>query len=373
MSQTPPPTKLLIVASSLWIGGAETVINHLSRAIDRRQFKVTVCYLKQLGHVGQEMVAAGVDVVGISDSAEQKVDYFTFRKLLRIVRSRQIDVVHTHTTHGLVDAALCKLLVPRLKLVHTFHFGNYPHTRPRIIWMERIFCRLADRLFSVGEVQRQQIRAVHHLPDGRIRTTWNGVTIPSGTGDPTFRGRIRAEGKLLVGTIATLIEQKGLRHLMTVARKIRDAGHDVKFVIVGEGHLRGELEGMRHQLGLDDTVELTGWLTNAAELALPTFDVFFQPSQWEAMSVVILEAMAAGKPVVATRVGENPHVIDDGVNGLLVEAGDVDAMAGALGRVLGDPELRQQLGCAARRKVQEHFTVEHMARAYEREYLDVLQ
>jgi len=363
---------VLLVASSLWIGGAETVIRHLAQTIDRERFNVTVCYLKQLGHIGQEIVAAGVDVVGVSDSPEPQVDYFTSRKLLKVIRAKRIDVVHTHTTHGLVDAAICRLLVRGLRVVHTFHFGNYPHTRPRIIWMERISCRMADRLFSVGEVQRGQVRRVHRLPNRRISTIWNGVTFPPATGDPDFRRRVGAEGTLLVGTVATLIDQKGLSDLLRVAKRVRDAGRNAKFVIVGEGRLRKELEALRHELGLDDVVALTGWVTSAADTALPAFDVFFQPSLWEAMSVVILEAMAAGKPVVATRVGENPHVIDQGVDGLLVTPGDVEGMAAALLRVLDDARLRQQLGDAARQKVEAHFTVAHMTRAYEHAYLDVL-
>jgi len=216
------------------------------------------------------------------------------------------------------------------------------------------------------------VRRVHHLRDTRVSTVWNGVTFPSGTGAPEFRRQVGAEGRLLVGTIATLIDQKGLPDLMRVAARVRDAGRDVKFVIVGEGRLRSELEALRHRLHLDDVVALTGWVTSAADVALPSFDVFFQPSRWEAMSVVVLEAMAAGKAVVATRVGENPQVIDDGTNGLLVSPGDVEGMAHALLRLLDDAGLRRRLGEAARQKVKERFTVAHMTRAYERAYLDVL-
>lgn len=370
---TDRPIQLMILASSLWIGGAETVIRHLALTIDRRRFRVTVCHLKQRGHIGNELVAAGVNVVGILDEPQAKVDYFTFRKLLKVVRARDIDVIHTHTAHGLVDACLCKLFRPRLRVVHTFHFGNYPHTQPRIIWMERIFSRVADRIFAVGDIQREQLKRVFGFRDTSIRTIWNGVAPPGASGDPGFRDRAGARQRLLIGTIATFIEQKGLPDLLRVARKVRDRGHDVAFAVVGEGHLRSQLEAQRRELGLDDTVTLTGWMTNAADLALPTFDVFFQPSLWEAMSVVILEAMAAGKAIVATKVGENTRVLDDGVDGLLVTPGDVDGMAQALCRLIDDPSLRQRLGAAAQRKVEERFSVAHMTEAYERVYEDVLQ
>jgi glycosyltransferase involved in cell wall biosynthesis len=363
---------VLIVASSLWIGGAETVIRYLAQVIDRKRFNVTVCYLRQRGPIGDELACSGIDIVGISDSPQPKVDYFTFVKLLKVIWARRIDVVHTHTTHGLVDATLCKLLIPRLKVVHTFHFGNYPHTRTRIMWMERLFSRIADRLFSVGEAQRRQIQAVYRLPDRRISTIWNGVALPSDCGVTAFRSKVGAEDRVLIGTIATLIQQKGLSDLLEVAKRIRDSGRKTLFVVVGDGHLRPELEAKRRRLGLDDDVVFTGWVTNAAARALPAFDILFQPSLWEAMSVVVLEAMGAGTPVVATRVGENPKVIEHGVDGLLVQPKDIDGMAAALTHLMDDADLRLRLGRAARAKVEQRFTVAHMTRAYEQAYLDAL-
>lgn len=362
---------VMIVASHLWIGGAESVMQHLAESIDRRRFNVTVCCLKQRGTIGDELARKGIDIVSLSNDG--KADYFTFLKLLKLLREKHIDIVHTHTTHGLFDSSLCSLLMPRLKVIHTFHFGNYPHTRPRIMWMERLCSGVADRLYAVGEVQRKQIQAVYNLGDDRIGTIYNGVAIQPGSGELGFRQAVGAEHCVLVGTIATLIPQKGLTFLLDVAKVVRDSGRKVVFVIVGEGQLRGELEAKRDQLGLQGTVILTGWVKNAAEVALPAFDIFCQPSLWEAMSMVILEAMAAGKPIVATRVGENGHVIDDGVDGRLVQSKDVEGMAEALGRLIDDPALRVRLGEAARAKVARRFTIDHMTRAYESAYLDLMR
>ncbi|HSN04214.1 MAG TPA: glycosyltransferase [Nitrospira sp.] len=199
------------------------------------------------------------------------------------------------------------------------------------------------------------------------------MRIRSGAGDPSFRRKLGAENCVLIGTIATLIQQKGLSDLLDVAKVIRDSGRKAVFVIVGEGHLRAELEAKQRELGLEGTVVLTGWVTNAADVALPTFDIFFQPSLWEAMSMVILEAMAAGKPIVATRVGENGQVIEDGVDGLLVQPRNVGEMAAALGRLIDDAALRVRLGEAARLKVEQRFTVEHMTNAYEAVYSELLR
>ena len=130
------------------------------------------------------------------------------------------------------------------------------------------------------------------------------------------------------------------------------------------------LEQRRRELGLEDTVVITGWIPNAAAQALPAFDVFFQPSRWEAMSIAILEAMANGKSIVATRVGDNPHVLEDGVSGLLVDPGDIAGMVDALARV-GDRERRLRLGQAARARFEQRFTLDHMIRGYENVYREL--
>ena len=174
---------------------------------------------------------------------------------------------------------------------------------------------------------------------------------------------------MLIGTIATMIPQKGLSDLLRVADRLRKIDHRVLFVIVGEGALRPELEALRDELGVADSVVLTGWIKNASKVALPEFDVFFQPSLWEAMSIAVLEAMAAGRAIVATSVGENRHIIEHESDGLLAEPGDLDGMTAALARVIGDAGLRRRLGDAAARKAEEQFTVDRMARAYEELYL----
>lgn len=240
--------------------------------------------------------------------------------------------------------------------------------------MERVSSRLADRLVAVGGAQREQIKSAFRLRDDAVDLVLNGVRVPApGAGAAEFRGQVAAHDKILIGTIATLIEQKGLRDLLSVARRVRDASDAVRFVVVGDGHLRTELERRRGELGLDDTVVFYGWLRDAASLALPAFDVYFQPSLWEAMSISILEAMAARKAIVATRVGETPQVIEHGTQGLLFGPGDIDGMAGAITTLATDAGLRRSLGDGAAQRFAARFTVDHMTRDYERIYLDVLR
>ena len=364
---------LLLVSSGLGFGGAETIVRDLAQTIDRRRFNVSVCSIKELGPVGEELARSGVDITALADWYDSKVDYFTFRKLRRLIREKRIDIVHSHTTDGLIDSACLQ--------THHAGFESGPYvslwqlpSRPAEDPMDG--ADLLTHAGSTGSGRRRSARtdqSVYHFSDRRMATVRNGVRQERNAGDAGFRSRIGAEDCLLVGTVATLIEQKGLRDLLAVARKVRDQGRRVRFVIVGDGHLRPELERLRSEYGLDDVVVLAGWVMDAATVAVPTFDVYFQPSLWEAMSIAILEAMAVGRPVVATRVGEAPHVIADGIDGLLVDASDIDGMAAAITRLADDAELRRKIGNAAARTVEQRFTMSHMAHAYEAMYLDTVK
>lgn len=362
-------TNVLIAIAGLGIGGAEVVVQRLAQSIDRERFNLTVCCLKVRGLIGDDMARDGIEIVVLNDgNSDGKVDYLTFLKLLKLIRERNIDVVHTHTTDSLVEAALCKLMRPRVKLIHTFHFGNYPHRVPRELWMERVFSRVATLLVAVGEVQKQQLRNVFGYGDKAVRRIWNGVAFSNGRGGEAFRRSLGAENKVLIGTLATLTKQKGLFDFLEVAQRFQGLRDKVHFVIVGEGSLRAPLEAKRDELDLQDIVSISGWITNAAAVALPAFDVFYQPSHWEAMSIALLEGMAAGKAIVATRVGEAPHIIEEGVDGLLVDARDIDGQVATLRRLVDDPQLRERLGSAAAKKARRQFSIEHMARAYEEVY-----
>lgn len=366
---------LLIATEGLGIGGAEVVIQRLAETLDRSRFNITICCLKVVGSIGETLQRSGLEVAVLTDPASKKVNYFTFRGMLKLIRARKIDVVHTHTMDALADAALCKIFRPSLKLIHTFHFGNYPHRKPRDLWMERIFSRFATRLYAVGEVQRTQLKACLGVSDKSIGRVWNGVSFAAFRDQANARNAAAARPArphVVIGTLATLTEQKGLFDLLAVAKKVRAQRDHVRFVIIGDGPLRARLEAARKELGLEDTVTLAGWVHDAAHTALPDVDIFFQPSLWEAMSIALLEGMAAGKAVVATRVGENPHVVEHGVDGLIVEKKDVDGMAAALIKLIDDSELRARLSAAAFRKVERQFTVEHMTRDYEKIYTSVV-
>lgn len=367
-----PRLRVLMVNSTLHIGGAERVAACLAQHVSRDRFEMAACYLRQNGLVGESMLRSGVDLVPVPGHAGGRTDRLTSLKLLKLIRQRRIQLLHTHDIHGLIDASICRTVMPRLRHVHTFHWGDYPRREKRYRQIEQLLWRRADALVAVGHEQARAIRDLYGIPQERLNVVWNGVDAPEPRIANEVTALTRDANAPIIGSISTLIVQKGLNHLLDAAARLRRMGARFRLLIVGEGHLRPELERQMRELGLTDCVFFLGWVSEASHRALPACDIFVQSSLWEAMSVVVLEAMACGKASVATRVGENVHVVQDGVTGYTVPSGDPQALASALARLINDPLLRRRMGDAARARHAELFTTRNMVSAYENLYAKVL-
>jgi glycosyltransferase involved in cell wall biosynthesis len=366
------PQKLLIVASTLHVGGAERIIACLAKNLDPKKVKVSVCYLKENGVVGDELVKVGVELLPLPGRIYGQSDRLTFLKLRKLIMDRGFTLVHTHDMHGFLDACACRLTTPGFKHVHTFHFGNYPHREPLYRRLEQLLWRIPDVLVGVGRAQADSIRRLYGIPEARMRILWNGVDQPSPRVSPAVIAAAEGAAGPVIASISTLIPQKGLQHLIDAAARLKSRGHKFRLLIVGGGHLMDSLTEQAIALGLGDQhIRFLGWVPEASDCALPVCDIFVQSSLWEAMSVVVLEAMASGKPMVITSVGENPYVVEHGKTGMLVPPGDPEALADALQELLTDPSLRERLGRNARQRHAERFRVTDMTQAYESLYSEM--
>jgi len=362
---------ILLLINDITGGGAELVVSNLCRHIDRSLFNVTVCHLKQRGYRGEALHAEGYDVVGLPGYCTGKTDYFSFLKLHQLLKRKQIDLVHSHSIDALIDSALCRLIYPKVKTIHTFHFGNYPHYNKKYLLMERIFCRIPNRLVAVGNEQKRAIITTFNIPESSITTIWNGVEPNKQSIDWDLVKSLPKE-KLIIGSLSTCIPQKGLHYLLDIASILKQKRNDFAILVVGDGYLRPELQKRCNELNLSDTVFFLGWVSEAPARILPIFDIFIQSSLWEAMSMVILEAMAAGKPIVATEVGENGHVIKHGGSGFLSQPGDAKTMAGYVEQLLDNADIRNSMAHKARKAFELDFTVNLMAQHYEQLYKEIL-
>lgn len=359
----------MLLTSSLNIGGAETVISTITKHLDMSRFNVVVAHLKERGGVGDFLYKKGFKIVAVSTKNTYFRKYFSFLSLSKLVKQFHIDVIHTHTTYSLIDAALCKLFNPHLGLIHTFHYGNYPHYPIKYRILEYSFMRFYKYLVAVGENQKKAICKTYRISEKRVLTIRNGIDVESNFNSWETK-ESKTNNKTIIGTVSTHIEQKGLIYLLDAVRILKKQGLRFKMIIVGDGPLRKQLEEKCTDLDLSDLVQFTGYIENANKSIMRDFDIFVQSSLWEAMSIVVLEAMAGSKACVVTAVGENPYIIKHNCNGFLVKPRDSKELAVCLAELICNAEKRKFFGIRARELILSHFTARYMVESYQRIYSD---
>jgi len=303
-------------------------------------------------------------------------------KLCRLMRREKPHIVHTHTaTAGLLGRLAARLAgVP--VILHTFHghvlrgyFG--PLRSKALVWMERFLARLSDCIVTVSEGQRRELAGYGIAPLEKITVVPLGFELEALLACESHRGELRRELGLayenkLIGIVARLVPIKNHRLFLRAAKVVAEAMPQAGFLVVGDGELREELEAYARDLGLDGRVLFTGWRRDLPRL-YADLDVVALTSINEGTPVSLIEAMAAGVPVVATGVGGVPDVVVDGETGHLVEAGDVKGMAEAIIELLRDPEKAREMGQEGREAVYPRFAVQTLMANVEGLYAELLR
>jgi glycosyltransferase involved in cell wall biosynthesis len=276
-------------------------------------------------------------------------------RLARLLRRRRADLLHTHTLAAANVPARLAGAAARVPVLSHLHIENHfrPATRRLLASLDNLTARAAARLVAVSEETKRAYERQGY-PRGRIDVVYNGVDLPA-------NGGYRRNDPARIGEIARLCDVKGQRELLQALARLPQA----RLVLAGRDLERGgafqdELERESERLGVRERVEF-GFYEDVPAL-LDTLDVVALPSWTEGLPLVLLEAMARGRPVVATPVGGTPELVTDGQTGLLVPPRDPEALAAALRRVLDDPDLARRLGEAARARVAERFTAAEQER-----------
>jgi glycosyltransferase involved in cell wall biosynthesis len=286
-------------------------------------------------------------------------------RLSRLLRRVRVDLLHTHVHVAanvlgrLAARAAGTAVVSHLHIEN--HFRSQRVARAPLMGLDNASAHLCARLIAVSEATRTAFLR-QGFPTGKLETIYNGVDARAIEAAPPSSLRRELgipEDAIVIGHVGRLAPVKGQRELIEAVARLLPAHRSVRLLVVGRDLERGgayerELARFAASLGVGAAVAFAGYRPNAAA-ALREVDVLALPSWIEGLPLVVLEAMAHGKPVVATAVGGTPEAVADGETGLLVQPRDVGSLAKALGTVAGDPELRRRLGEAGRRRVREHF------------------
>jgi glycosyltransferase involved in cell wall biosynthesis len=374
-----PPIRLLKIVPTLLCGGTENQAITLARSLHHQGFLLEVACLRRLGPFVKEITDLGIPlseyrIPGFYSVAAlvQKV------KFARDVARKRIDVMHAYSFYGNVFGILpAKLAATPVVIASIRDRGAY--LTPMQKRVQRLVCRFADCVLVNADAVKEWLTSEGYNP-ARIVVIPNGVELERFTGCAD-RGRICGElgvppAAPMVMVVSRLTRQKGLEQFLQAVEMLAPRFPDAYFVIVGyanpaEQEYEELLKSLAARLGLGERVVFAGLRQDVPSL-LAAATVSVMPSLNEALSNVLLESMAAGAPTVATRVGGTPEAIADGETGLLVEPGDATALAHAIAKLLQEPALAGRLGMAARRAVEDRYSIEKMVRATEALYVDLL-
>lgn len=300
--------------------------------------------------------------------------------MYRLIRKGRPHIVHTHMakagTAGRLAARLARVPI----VVHTFHghtFHSYwgPVKSAVFLQIERALGTMTDRVIAVGDAQKADIAHYGVAPLNKILTIPLGLEIEPMLDAEQHRGRLRAElgivdDRPLIGIVARLVPIKAHEVFLEAASIIRAASPESTFLIIGDGERRAELEALARQLGVADATRFLGWRDDMREV-YADLDVVTLCSNNEGSPVALIEALAAARPVVSTRVGGVPNVVQDGESGLLVPPRDPVAFADSVLAILRDPARGAQLGLAGRRAVFPKHASTRLVQDVERLYLEL--
>ena len=326
-----------------------------------------------VAHPGGELrrrAAEGLDFVPLAPSHE--LDLKAGWKLSRLLNRLRPDIVHAHDPHAVSTAALALSMstaqpVPPLVASRRVDFHLKTNSFSRWKYRQvRMFLSASDaiaRILRADGIPAAQIVTVHEGIDVERITNIEPASVHAAFWLPTHAP--------VVGNIGALVAHKGQRHLIDAAAILHREVPDARVVILGEGELRAALEHQVRHLHLEKHVLLPGFRDDVLAL-LKGVDIFVMSSETEGLGTSILDAMACGRPVVGTRAGGIPEVVEDGVTGLLVEPRDPKSLAQAITTLLQDEALRTRMGAAGLARARERFTVDRMVAATIAVYEQVL-
>jgi len=357
-----PPLRLAIVQWSGALGGAEVLAANWSDAWRRIGLEPTLIFVTDAGLLGDRLAAADVEYCCMGLQRGRDV-VFHLRKLAQMVGRDGPDGALLPEC-GFIGVAL-RLGGYRGPIVAVEHGGMLLTKSDLIHRMLRRPIRLAaswadDVEVAVSEFMLSTMRAGPHA--GLTRRIYNGVDPRSFA--PAEGGGGSDAGLVTIGSVGRLRPGKGMDCLIRAFAQLRTQ-LPARLVLAGDGPARARLELLVRELGLQEDVEFLGWVMDVAEHWRGCDIAVFPPDRWpEPFGLAALEAMACGKPVVASRIGALPEIVVDGDTGHFVSPGDVDELAAALARYAADPELRHRHGAAGRRRAIEVFHINTCAEAY---------
>lgn len=374
-----PPIKIFYLIGTLDVGGTERQLVEMVTRLDRRRFSPVVCCLAMGGALEHDLRRSGipVHVIGLRGIGPKRIltNLPTITKelarLIRLLRAESPDIVHGFLFWAYVIGAFAARLarVP-IVIASRRSLSLFKADRPHYLLVERFANRTTDLFIANSEAVREDAIRTEGIDPGRIRVVYNGLDIDRFMkgGGKDFRQQHDIPSDVpVVAVVANFIAYKGHTYFFDAWLRLLETHPRAVALLAGDGPTRSQLESRARASGVAGSLRFIGTCHDIPAL-LSACTMLVHPSLQEGFSNAIIEAMAAGRPVVVTDVGGNREAVTDGVNGLVVPPSDADALRAAMMRLLDHPELAARMGQAGQERARADFNLAAMVARYEEIY-----
>lgn len=354
-------TNVLFLLDSLSpVGGAERVAVKIAVSLKKLgKYSPVFCSTRSGGSLEDELKINNIDYLLLK--RHRAFEVHKFKPLIKLIREHNIKIIHSHNLGSNLWGGIVGTVAKVPVLIAHKHGQDYGTWKS--IAVDKIVGRLSQKIIFVSDYERHSFLERNGAFAEKCLTIYNGISIGKNNPRPNENIRNKYEipkGDYVVGILARFAPEKDHETFLLAAREVLRIRNDVTFLLIGDGITKPAMQSLSYDLGISDNTVFTGFIENIADL-LPVINIGCLSSTREGMGIALLEYMAFLKPIVSTNAGGIPEVVQDNVNGFLVEAGDYKSMADKIIKLVGDSKLRDRMGTEGLSILKNKFTDSIMA------------
>ena len=360
--------KILHIINSLDCGGLEKFVIDLSAEQNARGHKAQIACLQKGGDL--KPLAKDHKLLVTTFDKKGGIDFKLISQLSTLIQKEKFDIVHTHNIAPLIYGTIASKLAFNHHIIQTRH-GREPVRANSLIWA------LNKKVVTISNDAKEFLLQNNSVNENKISVIHNGINLKAFNAPLTdeqknnFKKELGLkEDTLILGNVGRLAREKDQGSLIKAFKKLISKKIKVELVIVGDGPLKNNLMQLAKEFDVFDQIKFLGYRSDISKL-LQIFDIFILSSFTEGISLTLLEAMASGKPVIATKVGGNPEVVVDNVTGILVPCGFPERIESAVMKLYANRSLLPEYGQAGQKRAYELFSLDRMTSEYEKLYQEI--
>ncbi|TAE57884.1 MAG: glycosyltransferase family 1 protein [Nostocales cyanobacterium] len=358
--------RILLIIDDATLGGGQMHVLLLAKYLDKSQFEVSIATESQ-GWLVDAALALNIQIYPLNIS--NKLTLQSFKNVQKLLTENRFDIIHTHGgTAGFWGRLLGKIFSKSSKIIHTYHglhYLNQNNIKSKIfILIDQMLLPITDQIICVCQADYISGLGANVVNNNNCTIIYNGIEIDKFSGSLNQQKARKIfnieHDKIVFGNVARLHQQKGHQILLQAFAKVVKSDQNTQLLIVGDGKLKEELIKLAQELGIKNNIKFLGSRSDIYEF-LSAIDIFVLPSLWEGQPIALLEALAMGKPCIASHVNGIPEIINHGINGYLVNPNDVNNLYDLMTSLMLDKQKCEQFSVNGKITVSDMFSAQNMA------------